>query len=397
MPPNPISVTLAAIFPLDKRLRRSIDTWQQLMPGPLLRAALFNIDTADVDTASIEAELDVSDLRQRQLLPQLHANISAQLPKSMAVALKKIRLESFVRNKTYLGELPELAFCLAQVGIPLLALKGAALASTYYQDIGCRPLGDLDLLVPECDMVKAIDAITAEGWRPIHELSRQQYYINARFYHALCFEHPNKLVRLDLHIHCNHSVLWPNIDEPYWQRALPLADYDGVLRLSDTDNLMQVCNHGISQNFDSPVRWAMDAYLIMTKGSDGIDWDWIVDNANRTFIAPQLLLAFMWLQQELQLDIPERVITELGNASYDYHGLKAWAYRLDKPLGVVEIINSHWHIFSLSTKHLSVLETVALVPTYCKVEAHRQSFTAATAEVLMKLSKRLTRRLRNDK
>jgi hypothetical protein len=396
MQSDTISATLAATFPLHKRLQQGIDRWQQLMPAQLLRAALLETTTAVRNVKSIQNQLDVHDPIQRQVLPQLHANIANHLPTDIAATLKKARIETLVRSQARLSELPSLASCLGQAGIPLLALKGAALAPTYYQDIGCRPFDDLDLLVPEDDVHEAIKALTAQGWQAAVVPQAHSHYVDSRFYHAYLFSHPDKLVEVDLHVHCHLGALWAGVDKPYWQRAVPLDYCEGVLRLSDTDNLMQVCNHGIAQNFDSPVRWAMDAYQIIKNGKDNIDWDWVVHNVNVTCIAPQLLATFIWLQQELKVDIPPQVINGLGNAEYNHHGLKFWDYRLEPESSIYELANKHWHKFSLYTKNLSASSTMGSILGYLKSRANQESYLAVASAMLMKTGDRLTRRFRNN-
>ncbi|MFT6287422.1 MAG: hypothetical protein ACJA09_002176 [Alcanivorax sp.] len=390
-----ISAVLATSFPIHTRLQEGIDKWQKLMPGPLLRAALLNTDGIGVDVQALQDNIDVNDPIQRQVLPQLHANMANHLPDGITKAIKMIRLESLVRNSTYLSELPLLACCLKQAGIQVLALKGAALAPTHYRDIGCRPLSDLDILVPEKKLQEAINILTASGWQADNLKPEKNYYAGCRFNHAFSFVHPDKLVQLDLHGHCNHSALWPDADKLFWERAVPLAQYEGVLRLCDTDNLVQVCNHGIAQNHASPVRWAMDAYHIID--DDNIDWDLLVENANRTFIAPQLLAAFIWLQQELHVAIPPHVLSELGNASYNSHGLKAWSYRLELPTGVSEILHSHWQKMMLSTKNTSMTETVRLMPEYLKTWSNQKNLLAVATAMLMKFWEIVARRRHSDK
>lgn len=388
-----ISTVLVDSIVLDKRLQNAIDQWQKLMPGALLRAALLPTDDAINDIQKIQSALDIDNPIHRQLLPQLHSNISRQLPKDIAAASKKLRLESLVRNNVYLKELQELAFLFAQESLPILALKGAALAPLYYKDIGCRPMGDLDVLVREHDLRKAIDLIIENGWTAVMDKSGQQQYITPRFNHAFSFEHPDKCAQLDLHVHCYHSALWRNIDEPFWQNSLPHPNYEGVLCLSDTDNLMHVCNHGVAQNHHAPVRWAMDAYQIIANGN--IDWDWVSVNAKRTLIAPQLLTAFTWLQQELNVDIPAKVLTELGNTKYHRHAVSAWRYRLDTPIGFRQIVSSHWHRFRLPTKSLSMNKTISLIPSYLRNWAQRESLIVVAFEMVMKFIKIIFRRERS--
>lgn len=50
--------------------------------------------------------------------------------------------------------------------LPVILLKGAALAATLYPNIGLRPMGDLDLLVPEHQLDQAVEAVKSLGYVP---------------------------------------------------------------------------------------------------------------------------------------------------------------------------------------------------------------------------------------
>ncbi|NKB77560.1 MAG: hypothetical protein GKR96_11095 [Gammaproteobacteria bacterium] len=179
---------------MNKRLEKGLDRWQKHMPSSLLRASLLDTHSAIDSFRRIQHQLDIDDPIQRQVLPQLHANIAAHLPKSMARAIKKIRFASLMRNRLYMHELSQLSDYLEQTSIPTLALKGAALAPTYYQDLGCRPMSDIDLLVPERSMTAALNALAKQGWKPELEYAGQSPYFNSHFDHAFHLSHPDKLV-----------------------------------------------------------------------------------------------------------------------------------------------------------------------------------------------------------
>ena len=49
-----------------------------------------------------------------------------------------------------------------------MLLKGAALAITVYDSIGLRPMGDLDLLVPEERLAEAVARLKALGYVQPH-------------------------------------------------------------------------------------------------------------------------------------------------------------------------------------------------------------------------------------
>src|ERR1017187_9008026 len=55
--------------------------------------------------------------------------------------------------------------CLADNQLPVIALKGLAVAKTIYGDIALRPMSDMDLLVKEEDLVRASRTLLTLGYK----------------------------------------------------------------------------------------------------------------------------------------------------------------------------------------------------------------------------------------
>ncbi|NUM49190.1 MAG: nucleotidyltransferase family protein [Anaerolineales bacterium] len=83
--------------------------------------------------------------------------------------LTRLYYNSLAQNSLLMAELNHLLDLFAQADIPVMVLKGGALADGYYDDIGLRPMGDLDLLIPEAKMEPACTLIRALGYQPAHE------------------------------------------------------------------------------------------------------------------------------------------------------------------------------------------------------------------------------------
>ena len=61
--------------------------------------------------------------------------------------------------------LSTIAAAFGEAGVPVLPLKGAALADAVHGDIGARESSDIDLLVEPGDLDRAASALTGLGWR----------------------------------------------------------------------------------------------------------------------------------------------------------------------------------------------------------------------------------------
>jgi hypothetical protein len=77
--------------------------------------------------------------------------------------LRQIYIQTSIQNRTRLSVYHQVNELLTKENIPFAALKGMALAYTVYADEGLRPMGDMDLIVPEGYGFKARDILIANG------------------------------------------------------------------------------------------------------------------------------------------------------------------------------------------------------------------------------------------
>jgi hypothetical protein len=91
-------------------------------------------------------------LDRHGMLPLGHARLvtaRVRVPPSVDVLLLRRRAEEAFNAEKRRSRLLALADVLAPLGTPLILYKGAAYGAHLYDDPGLRPMGDVDLLVPE--------------------------------------------------------------------------------------------------------------------------------------------------------------------------------------------------------------------------------------------------------
>jgi hypothetical protein len=69
------------------------------------------------------------------------------------------------RIGAYLAAVNQLAAQLAEIGIPVIALKNAGIAQGIFTCLGCSPMGDVDLLVRRADFARAHELLVANGYK----------------------------------------------------------------------------------------------------------------------------------------------------------------------------------------------------------------------------------------
>ncbi|MBI3912161.1 MAG: nucleotidyltransferase family protein [Armatimonadetes bacterium] len=92
---------------------------------------------------------------------------AAAIPADLLVSWKRRRQAQFAKSACAVNQLEEIAAAFAEAGTPFIALKGAAAILWLYEEIECREVGDLDLLVPPAAMESARQTMAGLGYATI--------------------------------------------------------------------------------------------------------------------------------------------------------------------------------------------------------------------------------------
>ena len=135
----------------------------------LLRACILTGDKAADAYLKWKSSADMErvDPGSYRLFPLLYMNlISEGVDDPLMNIFRCVYIRTRENNGTLYGRLSKLLAGLNGRGMPVILLKGAALALLYYGDYGLRPMMDADMLIPVNRVREAIDIITELGWRP---------------------------------------------------------------------------------------------------------------------------------------------------------------------------------------------------------------------------------------
>lgn len=246
-----------------------------------------------------------------RLIPMLHKRLSEtkQHYENMDQT-KSIYCLSLHRNYFMIHRAKSLFAELQRNAIPFLLLKGISLVSSYYDDIATRPMSDIDFLVHDVDLRRTIDVMASCGWKCDHLPS--EYQMNHLEYcHALHF-HARDGMEMDLHWYVIPQCCWKNTDENYWKTAEPICLLgDTYLSPSPAMQLLHICIHGTKQNDLSPIRWIVDALMILKKRNQSIDWEMLFDEAKQKRVTLALGKALQYLSEKFHAPIPQNTIEKL--------------------------------------------------------------------------------------
>jgi hypothetical protein len=333
--------------------------WQSASPWPepdellLLRAALLDgNDALDAWRAFTAAHGGIEDLgyASYRLLPRLSRTLAVLDPHDPETArLKGVYRHAWYANQQLLYDGSVAIGALQESGIPVIVLKGAALIALYPDNIGLRPMDDVDILVRPRDAERALAVLHALGWTSDERRSLIQVM---RLRHALALRGPRG--ELDLH----WSSLAPRSDdEQLWEDAIPVSLH-GVRTSapSPTDQLLLACAHGLGWS-PSRVRWITDAMLVIGTTGEEIDWPGLVERARLRRITLDLAAALDFLKTEFAVAVPASVVAELRRSPVRAGERVAHAIKV-----APRRRGAHWRLARVTARRSDLARRLAAAP-----------------------------------
>ncbi|MBM3749312.1 MAG: nucleotidyltransferase family protein, partial [Acidobacteria bacterium] len=203
-----------------------------------------------------------------------------------------------------------------EAGLPVIVLKGAALAATIYPSIALRPMGDVDLLVPKDRLDQAVAAVRALGYVPQRPETRPG--LAHRLSYELEFD-GGESMHLPLGLHWSligggASSYRPRIDW-FWEQA-EMADLPRMqtLILKPTAHLLYLAAHLMLQHGGAQARllWFYDLDLLIHRQADRLDWDELLRRAREFRWATALRAALQGVQERLGTPLPQGFLDALA-------------------------------------------------------------------------------------
>jgi hypothetical protein len=210
-----------------------------------------------------------------RLLPFVYKKLCQHQNIAEIDILRGIWKKSYFENALRMKYIAELINQLKNIGVEVVLMKGMANVLSIYDDIGMRPMSDIDILISDKDIIKTFDYLCATGWKCNENLTEDKI----RFFYSLTFRHESGNI-VDLH--------WrpcENLATDYYTEA-DFNDFQTVKFggedfkiLAPSINLLCIILHGVEWNHLSPIRWICDALLLLEKHK--IDWQRVFNLAEK--------------------------------------------------------------------------------------------------------------------
>lgn len=195
-------------------------------------------------------------------------------------ALEPIReagLKEAVRTMRLFGELTRFLAILNKCGIPVVVLKGPAIADSHYPEPTLRTYGDIDLLIHERDLSQVSGLLVERGYGDKNDADGPHRLHQCHGIFQRIFRHPETGNVIE--VHCDHLQigLEPVSMETIWQAAEDRRFGRAAARvLEDHDLFVQLCVHLNRHGFER-LAWFKDIDLMIRRNN--LDWQVVARKA----------------------------------------------------------------------------------------------------------------------
>lgn len=185
----------------------------------------------------------------------LGSEFSAAMPadvRAEAAALEKLS-RAYALSRTLL--MMDLVNGLARSDIPVIVLKGPAIAIAAYDDYSRRIFGDADLLLRRDDLGRARDLLVARGYTPHFQPERAGGLISGQS--ALEFSNSRATVELHWTLLSRHLRFNLSVDDLWAQSRLTDCVSSEMRTLAPEHLFLYLCAHGAKHEW-TLFRWICD-------------------------------------------------------------------------------------------------------------------------------------------
>jgi len=265
----------------------------------------------------VERESFLAHLDAEGLAPLLYWNLSQSGEFSLLDAPDRERLRgayfsTWQHNQRLLAEMTRLGEAFAQAGIPAVALKGACFALTIYPNIGLRPLGDLDLLIPAGKMDSALAIARGLGFGQSYPEAAPG--LNDLLSHEVLLQKDGLFLELHHSLVADRAYVYAVPVDWFWSQTEPLQAPGGLLMLSPTAQVLYAAAHAMLQHggHSAPLRWFYDLDRLLAVYAGRLDWTLLLSQAREFEWTSALAAALEQACELFETPLPPRVRLSLA-------------------------------------------------------------------------------------
>jgi len=257
-------------------------------------------DVADFNLLNLVVEEGVHGLVWQKMVAASDLKLNSDMREALPPRLHEMKLK-YLRMQHACGRI---LLSLEQAGIPVICMRGVAVAEQLYGDLAAlRPISDIDLLLDEGRMLDAKQVLWDVGFRP------DPKYRNIYF-------------RGDISIDLHHEPL--GIERiRMWKYLTPLR-IDGFMKYSETGmlagekaqllhsrvNLPYLCFHAMKHSFERLI-WLYDIALLANEVSEQNIWDEVLAGIQEYELERPSYYALSYVGAHLGAKVPEQLLESI--------------------------------------------------------------------------------------
>lgn len=256
---------------------------------------------------------------------------ATRVPAAVMQTLRERHRSTVVRRMYFRQELATILRALREHGIPVIVLKGAALAELVYRDPGARPMADLDILVPDDRAEQAQSIVQTMGYEPYGTPEDQEdTSANHRHMPVLVGRGKPTVVEVHRHVVRLDSPLCFDISG-FWDRARDQAVAGAPVKvLGPEDQLIHLCvNFFLDRRFraGSALGQLVDIAEVARGGMGAQDWELLVRLVDGYELRGPVGSALVLASELVDAPVPGRVLRDLWGPERSDAGLARFAMK----------------------------------------------------------------------
>ena len=265
----------------------------------------------EIAAGPLDWDFALSEATENSVGPLLEMNLRTVVPDSVpAAAMERLKITcraSTVRCLFLVAELHKILELFRTAGIVAIPYKGPVLAEQAYGNLTLRDFDDLDIILPQRDLMKAHEVMLGLGYRARFPwiLSKDSKTALVPGEYNYRDEKRRAVVELHTELTLRHFPVAPDIDRFAQRMVKVVVAGQEVPTLAPEDLVSALCVHG-SKDFWERISWIADVAELIQRQTD-FDWDRAFRTAESLRVERMLHLGLALANDLLQAPMPEEI------------------------------------------------------------------------------------------
>ncbi len=295
------------------RLRDSVCAEKQLLASCARTRMVPEIaeQIREVTAGPLDWDFVLAEATENSVGPLLDLNLRAVVPESVpAGVMERLKITcraNTVRCLFLAAELHKILDLFRAAGIVAIPYKGPVLAEQAYGNLTLRDFDDLDMIVPQRDLMKAHEVMLGLGYQARFPwiLSKDSRTALVPGEYNYRDEKRRAVVELHTELTLRHFPVVPDIDRFAQRLVKVMVAGREVLTFAREDLLSALCVHG-SKDFWERISWVADVAELI-QGHADLDWDLAFRTAESLRVERMVHLGLALADDLLQAPMPSEI------------------------------------------------------------------------------------------